>query len=80
MHGASRRRSGGGARAGAGEGAGKEQVQKQIGMKQVMAWLGHRMANLLPNTTGAAVRLCNAVKGYPDVPRYCTQLRAVGSI
>ena len=41
---------------------------------------GDGLANPLPNTTRAAVRLCNAVKGYPDVPRYCTQLRAVRSI
>ena len=41
---------------------------------------GDGLANPPPNTTGAALQLCNAVKGYPDVPRYCTQLRAVRSI
>ena len=60
-----------GAEAGAGAGAGPEAIRNET---------GDRLTNPLPNTTGAAVRLCNAVKGYPDVPRYCTQLRAVRSI
>ena len=58
-------------RAVAGAGAGSEAIRNET---------GDGLTNPLPNRTGAAVRLCNALKGYPDVPRYWTKLIAVRSI
>ena len=55
--------------AGVGAGAGPEAIRIET---------GDGLANPHPNKTGAAVQLCSAVKGYPDVPRYC--LREVRSI
>ena len=48
-------------RAVAGAGAGSEAIRNET---------GDGLTTPLPNRTGAAVRLCNALKGYPDVPRY----------
>ena len=69
MQGASRSRSRSSARS-------RSRSRKGAGPESKRNETGDGLANPLPNTTGAAVRLCNAVKGYPDVPRYCTPLQS----